>query len=91
MRRSAVGATAHSCDEDSYRLSLTFSQLMPGPLAVQLAVTLSYFQAGFAGASAAPVASVVPPLLLVLALSVLFVQLGGLWWMLALSGPLRDV
>jgi chromate transporter len=71
-------------DEDTYRLSLAFSQLMPGPLAVQLAVTLSYFQAGLAGASVALVAFVLPPLLLVLALSVLYVQLGGLWWMHAL-------
>jgi chromate transporter len=71
-------------DEDTYRLSLAFSQLMPGPLAVQLAVTLSYFQAGFLGALIALVAFVLPPLLVVLALSVLYVQLGGLWWMQAL-------
>jgi chromate transporter len=71
-------------DDDTYRLSLAFSQLMPGPLAVQLAVTLSYFRAGLAGASVALVAFVLPPLLLVLALSVLYVQLGGLWWMQAL-------
>src|ERR1700722_11805521 len=57
---------------------------MPGPLAVQLAITLSYFQAGVLGATLTLVAFVVPSLLLVLGLSVLYVALGGLWWMHAL-------
>jgi chromate transporter len=57
---------------------------MPHPLAVQLAVTLSYSRGGLAGASVALVAFVLSPLLLVLALSVLYLQLGGLRWMQAL-------
>ena len=71
-------------DDDTYRLALAFSQLMPGPLAVQLAATLSYFQAGVAGASLSLLALVLPSLLLVLVLSVLYVALGVLWWMQAL-------
>jgi chromate transporter len=71
-------------DDDTYRLELAFSQLTPGPLAVQLAATLSYFQGGVAGASLSLLAFVLPSLLLVLALSVLYVALGGLWWMQAL-------
>jgi len=71
-------------DDETYRLAHAFSQLMPGPLAVQLAITLSYFEAGVARASLALLAFVLPLSLLVLMLSVLYVALGGLWWMRAL-------
>ncbi|MBV8717220.1 MAG: chromate transporter, partial [Chloroflexi bacterium] len=33
-------------DDETYRLAHAFSQLMPGPLAVHLAITLSSFEAG---------------------------------------------
>ena len=45
---------------------------------------MSYFHAGVLGATLALVAFVVPSLLLVPVLSVLYVALGGLWWMHAL-------
>lgn len=68
-------------DDETYNLALAFSQLLPGPLAVQLAVTLGFFRAGFVGATLCLVAFVTPPLLLVLVLSILYVSFGGLWWM----------
>ena len=68
-------------DQETYNLALAFSQLMPGPLAVQLAITLAYFQAGLIGVTLCLTAFVLPPLLLVLTLSALYVAFGGLWWM----------
>lgn len=33
-------------DEDEYRLGVALAQIMPGPLAAQLAIALGYFQRG---------------------------------------------
>ncbi len=35
--------------EDEYKLGLTLAQVMPGPLAAQLAIALGYFQYGVLG------------------------------------------
>ena len=39
-------------DEDEYRLGVALAQIMPGPLAAQLAIALGYFQRGVLGATA---------------------------------------
>jgi chromate transporter len=70
--------------EDDYRLGLALAQIMPGPLAAQLAIALGYFRAGVAGATLAGLAFVLPSFLMVIALSWLYVRYGGLWWMQAL-------
>jgi chromate transporter len=57
---------------------------MPGPLAAQLAIALGYFRAGVPGATLVGLAFVLPSWLMVLGLSMLYVQVGGLWWMQAL-------
>src|SRR5437762_14200229 len=53
--------------EEEYRLALALAQIMPGPLAAQLAIALGYFQRGIAGATAVGLAFVVPSFLMVVA------------------------
>jgi chromate transporter len=71
-------------DEDEYRLAVALSQIMPGPLAAQMAIALGYFQRGVLGATAVGLAFVVPSFLMVLAISMAYRRYGGLWWMQAL-------
>jgi chromate transporter len=71
-------------DEDEYKLALGLAQIMPGPLAAQLAIALGYFQRGIAGATAVGLAFILPSFLLVVAISAAYVAFGGLWWMQAL-------
>jgi chromate transporter len=70
--------------EDTYQLGLALAQIMPGPLAAQLAIALGYFQHGILGATLTGVAFVLPSFLMVVAISILYVAYGGLWWMQAL-------
>src|SRR5215216_1283465 len=49
MRRDLVEARGWASEEE-YRLALAVSQLMPGPLAAQLAMALGYLLRGLAGA-----------------------------------------
>jgi len=69
--------------EADYKEGLTLSQLMPGPLAAQLAMYLGYVHYGITGATLAGVAFVVPSFLMVLALGAAYVAYGGLTWMQA--------
>jgi chromate transporter len=71
-------------DQDTYSLALALAQIMPGPLAAQCAIAIGYFQGGVLGATLVGLAFVLPSFLMVLALSWLYVTLGGLWWMQAL-------
>jgi chromate transporter len=71
-------------DENEYRLGVALAQIMPGPLAAQLAIALGYFQHGVLGATAVGLAFVVPSFLMVIAISLAYVRYGGLWWMQAL-------
>src|SRR5436309_10855879 len=70
--------------EDEYRLGVALAQIMPGPLAAQLAIALGYFQRGVLGATAVGLAFVVPSFLMVVAISIAYRRFGGLWWMQAL-------
>jgi chromate transporter len=69
--------------EADYKEGLTLSQLMPGPLAAQLAIYLGYVHYGVAGATVAGVAFVLPSFLMVVALGAAYVAYGGLPWMQA--------
>ncbi|MGH7537731.1 MAG: chromate efflux transporter, partial [Gemmatimonadales bacterium] len=60
---------------------LAFSQLAPGPLAAQLAIYLGWLRGGVAGATLAGLAFIGPSFVMVIALSVLYVEFGGLPWM----------
>jgi chromate transporter len=54
--------------ESDYKEGLTLSQLMPGPLAAQLAIYLGYVHYGVSGATLVGVAFVLPSFLIVVAL-----------------------
>jgi chromate transporter len=71
-------------DEDEYQLALALAQIMPGPLAAQLAIALGYFQHGVLGATLVGVAFVVPSFFMVVGISIAYLRYGGLWWMQAL-------
>jgi chromate transporter len=70
--------------EDTYKLSLALAQIMPGPLAAQVAIAISYFEGGVLGATVGGLAFVIPSFLMVVAISMAYVAYGGLWWMQAL-------
>jgi len=69
--------------EADYKEGLTLSQLMPGPLAAQLAIYLGFVHYGVWGATLAGVAFVLPSFLMVVALGAAYVAYGGLTWMQA--------
>ena len=73
-----------SITEDTYKLSLALAQIMPGPLAAQVAIAIGYFEGGVLGATLAGLAFVLPSFLMVVAISMAYVAYGGLWWMQAL-------
>jgi chromate transporter len=70
--------------EDTYKLSLALAQIMPGPLAAQVAIAIGYFEGGVLGATLGGLAFVLPSFLMVVAISLAYVAYGGLWWMQAL-------
>jgi chromate transporter len=71
-------------DEDEYKLALALAQIMPGPLAAQLAIALGYFQHGMLGATAVGLAFILPSFVIVMGMSLAYRAYGGLWWMQAL-------
>jgi chromate transporter len=74
----------HWITEDTYKLSLALAQIMPGPLAAQVAIAIGYFEGGILGATLGGLAFVLPSFLMVVAISLVYVAYGGLWWMQAL-------
>jgi chromate transporter len=70
--------------EETYKLSLALAQIMPGPLAAQVAIAIGYFEGGVLGATSVGLAFVLPSFLMVVAISLAYVAYGGLWWMQAL-------
>src|SRR5258708_21268455 len=74
--------------ESDYKEGLTLAQLMPGPLAAQLAIYLRYVHYGITGATLAGVAFVLPSFIMVVSLGAAYVAYGGLTWMQAgIPGP----
>jgi chromate transporter len=69
--------------EAEYKEGLTLAQIMPGPLAAQLAIYLGYVHYGVFGATAVGVAFVLPSFIMVLAIGWAYVVYGGLTWMQA--------
>jgi chromate transporter len=64
--------------EQEYLEGLAFSQMMPGPLAAQLAMWIGFIRHGFVGASLVGIVFILPAFLIVLAVSVLYVAYQGL-------------
>ena len=69
--------------EADYKEGLTLAQLMPGPLAAQLAIYLGYVHYGNLGATLVGVAFVIPSFIMVVLIGIAYVAYGGLTWMQA--------
>jgi chromate transporter len=82
MYRDLVEKRHWIADED-YKEGLTLAQLMPGPLAAQLAMYLGYVHYRIAGASVVGIAFVLPSFLMVVAIGWAYMRYGGLPWMQA--------
>jgi chromate transporter len=83
MQRDLVERRGWLSKEDYVR-GLALAQLAPGPLAAQLAIYLGWVRARVLGATLVAFAFIVPSFVMVLALAVAYVELGGLPWMQAL-------
>ena len=69
--------------EADYKEGLTLAQLMPGPLAAQLAIYLGYVHYRNLGATLVGIAFVVPSFIMVVLIGMAYVVYGGLTWMQA--------
>src|SRR5512138_2441353 len=67
--------------KQDYLEGLALAQLMPGPLAAQLAIYLGWVRARVLGATLVSICFVLPSWIMVLALSLAYVRFGGLAWM----------
>lgn len=68
---------------DEMRDAMAVSQSLPGPLAIQVGIFISYMRGGFWGAWAGGWAFILPNFLIVAAFGWLYVRLGGLPWITA--------
>src|SRR5256885_11739131 len=66
--------------ESEYKEGLTLAQIMPGPLAAQLAIYLGHVHYGVLGATLIGIGFVAPSFLMVLAIGWAYVLYGGLTW-----------
>ena len=80
MYRDLVERRQWITDAD-YKEGLALAQLMPGPLAAQLAMYLGYVHYRFLGASLVGAAFVLPSFCMVVALGAAYAAYGGLGWM----------
>ncbi|HEX6764414.1 MAG TPA: chromate transporter [Polyangiaceae bacterium] len=80
MQRDLVEERRWISKQD-YVEGLALAQLAPGPLAAQLAIYLGWVRGGVFGATVVGLAFVLPSFVMVLALSALYVEFGGLSWM----------
>src|SRR5215211_4749536 len=69
--------------EADYKEGLALSQLMPGPLAAQLAIYLGYVHYRIRGATLVGIAFVLPSFLMVVAIGAVYTRYGGIGWMQA--------
>ncbi len=82
MHRDLVERRAWITEPD-YKEGMTLAQLMPGPLAAQLAIYIGYVHYGVRGATLAGLAFVLPSFLMVLAIGKAYATYGGIPWMQA--------
>ncbi len=64
--------------QQEYLEGLAFAQMMPGPLAAQLAMWIGYLRYGILGATLTGFVFVLPPFLIVLVVAALYVAFNGL-------------
>src|SRR5438046_2729090 len=77
MERELVGERKWLTREEM-REAIAVCQSMPGPLAIQVGIFISYLRGGFWGAWAGGWAFILPNFVIVAALGLLYVHLGGL-------------
>lgn len=82
MYRDLVERRGWISDAD-YKEGLALAQLMPGPLAAQLAIYLGFVHYRVRGATLVGFAFVLPSFLMVLGISAAYVAFGGIGWMQA--------
>ena len=82
MYRDLVEQRRWISDED-YKEGIALAQLMPGPMAAQLAIYLGYVHYRTLGATLVGIAFVLPSFLMVVALGWAYTRFGGLTWMQA--------
>jgi chromate transporter len=70
--------------KEEMRDAIAVSQSLPGPLAIQVGIFISYLRCGFWGAWAGGWAFILPNFIIVAALGALYVHFGGLTWMTAI-------
>lgn len=73
----------HWISESDYKEGLALAQLMPGPLAAQLAIYLGYVHYRIRGATLAGLAFVLPSFFMVVVIGAIYVAYGGIAWMQA--------
>lgn len=66
--------------EAEFQQGMAVAQMMPGPLAAQLAMWFGYLQAGARGAVAVSAPFVLPPFVIVVVVAVLYTEYQGLDW-----------
>ncbi len=69
--------------EGEYKEGMALAQLMPGPLAAQLAIYLGYVHYHLLGATLVGIAFVLPSFLMVVAIGAAYAAYGGITWMQA--------
>ena len=80
MQRDLVETRGWIAPED-FKQGLALAQLMPGPLAAQLAIYLGWVRGRLIGATVVAFAFILPSFAMVLGLAALYVHFGGLSWM----------
>jgi chromate transporter len=83
MERELVGDKKW-LTKDEMRQAIAVCQTMPGPLAIQVGIFISYLRGGFWGAWAGGWSFILPNFLIVAALGALYVRFEGLSWMAAI-------
>src|SRR5215813_1644708 len=82
MRRDLVERRGWITEAD-YKEGLTLAQLMPGPLAAQLAIYLGFVHYRVLGATLVGLAFVLPSFCMVVAIGAAYATYGGIPWMQA--------
>ncbi|WP_374563017.1 chromate transporter [Ideonella sp.] len=67
--------------ESDYKEGMAIAQLMPGPLAAQLAIYLGFVHHRLLGATLVGLAFVLPSFFMVIAIGMAYVSYGGIGWM----------
>jgi chromate transporter len=83
MEREMVGEKKWLTREEM-REGIAVCQSLPGPLAIQVGIWISYIRGGFWGAWAGGWAFILPNFIIVAALGALYVHFGGLPWVTAI-------